>query len=125
MKNSGYEKSRKQSDGVWRDCDRRDTHRGQVAGRHSRGAQGNSAHLHDPQMHRRIFALLTEQIRPGINLKVGRPGNFGLVLAVLKQGLGCDYDHLQEIADAYSYEMMRWSSFAFAIGTVFGHMNEP
>ena len=55
-----------------------------------------------PQLRRRIFALLTEQIRPGINLKVGRPGmDFGrvLVLAVLKQGLGCDYDHLQEIAD--------------------------
>ena len=27
----------------------------------------------DPQIRRRIFALLTEQIRPGINLKMGRP----------------------------------------------------
>ena len=26
------------------------------------------------QIHRRIFALLTEQVRPGINLKMGRPG---------------------------------------------------
>ena len=27
-----------------------------------------------PQLHQRIFALLTEQVRPGINLKMGRPG---------------------------------------------------
>ena len=28
----------------------------------------------DPQIRRRIFALLTEQVRPDINLKIGRSG---------------------------------------------------
>ena len=56
----------------------------------------------DPQIRQRIFSLLTEQVRPGINLKMGRPGKDlwrVLVLAVLKQGLGCDYDRLQELAN--------------------------
>ena len=56
----------------------------------------------NPQLHQRIFTLLTEQVRPGINLKVGRPGMDlwrVLVLAVAKQGLGCDYDRLQELAN--------------------------
>ena len=55
-----------------------------------------------PQIRWRIFALLAEQVHPGINLKVGRPGmNLWrvLVLAVQKQGLGCDYDLMQEIAN--------------------------
>ena len=54
------------------------------------------------QLRQRIFALLTEQVRPGINLKVGRLGKDlwrELVLAILKQGLGCDYDRLQELAN--------------------------
>ena len=41
----------------------------------------------DPQIRQRIFSLLTEQVRPGINLKMGRPGKDlwrVLVLAVLK-----------------------------------------
>ena len=56
----------------------------------------------NPQLRQRIFALLIEQVRPSINLKMRRPGMDlwrVLVLAVLKQGLGCDYDRLQEIAD--------------------------
>ena len=56
----------------------------------------------NPQLRQRIFALLTEQVRPGINLKVGRLGKDlwrVLALAVLKQGLGCDYDRLQELAN--------------------------
>ncbi len=55
----------------------------------------------DPQIHWWIFALLTEQVCPGINLKMGRPGMDlwrVLVVAVLQQGLSCDYDRLQEIA---------------------------
>ena len=60
-------------------------------------------HMHTyPQLHQRIFALLTEQISPGINLKIGRPGMdlwLVLVVAVLQQGLGSDYDRLQEIAN--------------------------
>ena len=55
-----------------------------------------------PQIRQRIFALLIEQVRPGINLKMRRPGIDlwrVLVLAVLKQGLDFDYDRLQEIAN--------------------------
>ena len=54
------------------------------------------------QLRQRISALLTEQVRPGINLKVGRLGmNLWrvLILVVLKQELGCDYDRLQELAN--------------------------
>ena len=46
--------------------------------------------------------LLTVQVRPGINLKIGRSGVDlwrVLVLAILKQGLGCDYDRLQELTN--------------------------
>ena len=56
----------------------------------------------NPQLRQRIFVLLTEQVRPSINLKMGCPGNDlwrELVLAILKQGLGCDYDRLQELAN--------------------------
>ena len=56
----------------------------------------------DPKLRQRIFALFTAQVRPGINLKMWRLGNDlwrVLVLAILKQGLGCDYDCLQELAN--------------------------
>ena len=56
------------------------------------------------QIREKIFALLQEQVRPGINLKVGRPGMDlwrVFVLAVVKQGLGCDYDRLQELANQH------------------------
>ena len=56
----------------------------------------------NPQPRQWIFSLLTEQVRPGVNLKVGRLGKDlwrVLVLAILKQGLGCDYDRLQELAN--------------------------
>ena len=56
----------------------------------------------NPQLRQWIFSLLTEQVRPGFNLKMGRLGkDFWrvLVLAILKQGLGCDYDCLQELAN--------------------------
>ena len=56
----------------------------------------------NPQLRQRIFALLTEQVCPGINLKMGRPGMDlwrVLVLVILKQGLGCDYDRWQELAN--------------------------
>ena len=52
----------------------------------------------------RVFALLLEQVRPGVDLKVGRPGMDLwriFVLAVLKQGLGCDFDRLQELANQH------------------------
>ena len=56
------------------------------------------------QIREKIFSLLQEQVRPGINLKVGRPGMDlwrVFVLAVVKQGLGCDYDRLQELANQH------------------------
>ena len=56
------------------------------------------------QIREKIFSLLQEQVRPGIDLKVGRPGMDlwrVFVLAVVKQGLGCDYDRLQELANQH------------------------
>ena len=53
-------------------------------------------------LRQRLFALLLEQVRSGVNLKVGRLDmNLWriLELAVLKQGLGCCDYRLQELAD--------------------------
>ena len=47
----------------------------------------------------RLFALLDEHILPGIDKSVGRPGMEMwriLVMGVVKQGLGCDFDRLHE-----------------------------
>ena len=58
----------------------------------------------NPPLRERVFALLLEQVRPGVDLKVGRPGMDLwriFVLAVLKQGLGCDFDRLQELANQH------------------------
>ena len=62
-------------------------------------------HLYqDPKLRSRLFALLTEGILPHRDHGTGRPGmvlwNI-LVLAVVKQGLGCDYDRLQELANEH------------------------
>ena len=49
-----------------------------------------------------LFGLLEAHIRPGTDRKVGRPGMDLwriLVLGVLKQGLGCDFDRLQDLAN--------------------------
>ena len=49
----------------------------------------------------RLFALMDEHFLPGINRKAGRPGMAMwsiLVMAVVKQGLGCDFDRLHELA---------------------------
>ena len=51
-----------------------------------------------------LIDLLDAHFRPGIDRKVGRPGMEMwriLVLAVLKQGLGCDFDRLQELANQH------------------------
>ena len=56
------------------------------------------------QMRQKIFALLQERVGTDINLMVGRSGVDlwrVFVLAVLKQGLGCDYDQLQELANQH------------------------
>ncbi len=49
-----------------------------------------------------LFSLLEEH--PGIDRGVGRPGMALwriLVLGVLKQGLGCDFDRVQELANQH------------------------
>ena len=49
-----------------------------------------------------LFSLLERHIRPGTDRKVGRPGMDLwriLVLGVLKQGLGCDFDRLHDLAN--------------------------
>ena len=52
----------------------------------------------------RLFALMDKYILPGVNRKVGRPGMAMwsiLVLAVVKQGLGCDFDRLHDLANQH------------------------
>ena len=52
----------------------------------------------------RLFALLDAHFRPEVDRGVGRPGMDIwriVVLAVLKQGLGCDFDRLQELANQH------------------------
>ena len=52
----------------------------------------------------RLFAIMNEYIRPGVSKKVGRPGmamwNI-LVMGVVKQGLGCDFDQLHELVNEH------------------------
>ncbi len=50
----------------------------------------------------RLFSLLEEKFLPEIDLLTGRPGMDVwrvVVLGVLKQGLGCDYDRLHHLAN--------------------------
>ena len=52
----------------------------------------------------RLFALMDEYILPGVNRKVGRPGMSMwsiLVMGVVKQGLGCDFDRLHDLANQH------------------------
>ena len=58
-------------------------------------------HLHK-ERREELFSLLERHIRPGTDRKVGRPGMDLwriLVLGVLKQGLGCDFDRLHDLAN--------------------------
>ena len=51
-----------------------------------------------------LFALLEARICPGVDRSVGRPGMDMwkiLVLGILKQGLGCDFDRLHELANQH------------------------
>ena len=53
----------------------------------------------------RLFALLDEHILPEADRTVGRPGMELwqiLVLGVLKQGLGCDFDRLHDLANHHA-----------------------
>ena len=62
-------------------------------------------HLYaDEHFRSRLFALLDEHILPGIDRKVGRPGMEMwriLVMGVIKQGLGCDFDRLHELVNEH------------------------
>ena len=52
----------------------------------------------------RLFALLDEHLLPGIDKTVGRPGMEMwriLVMGVVKQGLGCDFDRLHELVNEH------------------------
>ena len=56
----------------------------------------------NPQTREKLFSLLEEKFLPEVDLRTGRPGMEVwrvVVLGVLKQGLGCDYDRLQEFAN--------------------------
>ena len=51
------------------------------------------------------MALLEEHVQPEVDRTVGRPGMSLwqiLVLGVLKQGLGCDFDRLQDLANHHA-----------------------
>ena len=56
----------------------------------------------DEALRARLFALLEEHVQPEVDHTVGRPGMALwpiLVLGVLKQGLGCDFDRLHDLAN--------------------------
>ena len=58
----------------------------------------------DPRLREQIMSLLDEHVSPERDRDNGRPGmslwNI-LVLGVVKQGLNCDYDRLQELANEH------------------------
>ena len=58
-------------------------------------------HLYaDEETRTRLFALLEEYMLPGVDRTVGRPGIEMwriLVMGVVMQGLGCDFDRLHEL----------------------------
>ena len=63
------------------------------------------------ELRKRLFALLDSEINPDVRKDTGRPGMdlwSILVLAILKQGLGCDWDRLVHMAnhDALVRQMM-------------------
>ena len=62
-------------------------------------------HLYaDGHFRSRLFALLEEHILPGTDRTVGRPGMEMwriLVMGVVKQGLGCDFDRLRELVNEH------------------------
>ena len=62
-------------------------------------------HLYRDEAFRvRLFALMNEYMLPGIDRTVGRPGMEMwriLVMGVVKQGLGCDFDRLHELVNQH------------------------
>ena len=75
----------------------------------------------DKALRARLFALLDEHVLPETDRTVGRPGMDLwqiLVLAVLKQGLGCDFDRLHDLANHHGKirEFLGHSDFADKTG---------
>ena len=62
-------------------------------------------HLYaDADLRARLFALLEKELCPGVNLDVGRPGLELwkiVVMGVVMQGLGCDFDRLHELVNEH------------------------
>ena len=62
-------------------------------------------HLYSDEAFRvRLFALMDQYMLPGIDRAVGRPGMEMwriLVMGVVKQGLGCDFDRLHELVNQH------------------------
>ena len=72
---------------------------------------------YDKALRTRLFALLDEHVLPGTDRTVGCSGMDLwqiLVLAVLKQGLGCDFDRLHDLANHHGKirEFLGHSDFA-------------
>ncbi len=71
----------------------------------------------NPETRERLSSLLEEKFHPEVDLHTGRPGMDiwrVVVLGVLKQGLGCDYDRLHSLANSYDElrQMLGHSSYA-------------
>ena len=58
----------------------------------------------NPETRKELFSILEKRFLPEVNLNVGRRGMDiwrVVVLGVLKQGLGCDYDRLHSLVNSY------------------------
>ena len=72
------------------------------AGKPGRPGAGSPGHRDSGRPPARLFVLLDEHILPEADRTVGRPGMDLwqiLVLGVLKQGLGCDFDRLHDLTN--------------------------
>ena len=62
-------------------------------------------HLYaDVDLRARLFALLEQELCPGVSLDLGRPGLELwkiVVMGVVMQGLGCDFDRLHELVNQH------------------------
>ena len=62
-------------------------------------------HLYaDVDLRARLFALLEQELCPGVSLDLGRPGLELwkiVVMGVVMQGLGCDFDRLHELINEH------------------------
>ena len=71
-------------------------------------------HLYaDDKTRARLFSLLAAEVVPGVDQTVGRPGMELwriLVMAILKQGLGIDFDRLLGILSGFSVMLLEEGS---------------